>query len=74
MEEYNEETMPKFSAYFSNYKKIWKLHQALKSYKQEIMTQPWTTVDVEQVKKQVDYFINEASNLEKHIKTHSADD
>ena len=74
MEDYNEETMPKFSAYFMNYKKIWKLYQALKSYKQEIMTQLWTTIDIEQVKKQVDYFINEASNLEKHIKTHSADD
>ncbi len=50
--------MPKFSAYFTNYKKIWKLHQGLKSYKQEIMAQPWTIIDIDQAKKQVDYLIN----------------
>jgi hypothetical protein len=38
------------------------------------MFQPWTTIDIEHAKKQVESFINDASKLEKHIKTHSADD
>lgn len=43
--------MTKFSSYFTNYKKIWKLHQNMQSYKDEILSQPWIFVNIEDAKK-----------------------
>ena len=45
----------------------------MESYKDEILDQPWTILNIEEAKKQVDSYFNEALKLKKQI-TQSADD
>ena len=74
IEEFNEETFNKFTLYFNHYQNIWKLHQEMTTYQNEIMNSPWTAVNIEQAQKSVDHFINQANKLKKIITSQSSDD